>query len=328
MSTQQPPLFSSGCRLTAGCESFASGLEGLAHSYRFTLPRRAGLSRIGRAPVRHRSTGWVIGSVGVSLGEHSPLRIDTAGIGGLVLYAPITGRWQLSGEPEPTTRSSRREWILFNEQPTKLLTGTSSEILLSLQEQRLQATYDTMMGTLAEEVCPRIRKIGLDLPRAERALNDLLVLLQHAGKAVRDWPSWLLHAEDVLYRLAARLLMPAKGMEAQRQRKARTQRAVDVACGFMLSEISRAFTLTELEAAVNVGSRTLRNAFLDQLGMTPRVWLKEQRLLLAHHIIGAQSGQETVSAAAATSGINHLGRFAQDYKQRFGAYPGDRSARP
>ncbi len=300
----------------------------MAHSYRFTLPQRGGLSRVGRAPVRHRSTGWLIGSVGVSLGEHSPVGINTAGLGGLVLYAPISGRWQLDQELMPATRATRRDWILFNEQPLKLLTGASSEILLSLQERRLQATFDTMMGTLAEPVCPWVRWIKLDLPRAERALSDLLVLLQHAGKAVRHWPSWLLQAEDVMYRFVARLLMPVKGIEVQRLRDARTRQTVDLACGFMLSVIDRAFTLTELEAAVNVGTRTLRNAFLEQLGMTPRVWLKEQRLLLAHHIISHQEGDELVSTAAASCGLTHLGRFAADYRLRFGVNPGTRRARP
>ena len=87
----------------------------------------------------------------------------------------------------------------------------------------------------------------------------------------------------------------------------------------MQLQINRALTLTEVETLAGVGTRKLQSAFLRHLGMTPMGWLKEQRLLLARHLILAGGG--SASTAATASGLNHCGGFARDFRRRFGITP-------
>jgi transcriptional regulator GlxA family with amidase domain len=68
-----------------------------------------------------------------------------------------------------------------------------------------------------------------------------------------------------------------------------------------------------------MGTRKLQGAFQRHLGTSPMGWLKEQRLLLAHHLI--RQGGMSVSQAATASGLNHFGRFAHAFRLRFGVTP-------
>ena len=85
-------------------------------------------------------------------------------------------------------------------------------------------------------------------------------------------------------------------------------------------------TLTDVEGVVGVGTRSLQLAFVDCLGVTPKAWFKEQRLLLAHHLV-TKGGEGTVTSAAVACGLNHFGRFAQDFKARFGQTPSELARR-
>jgi AraC-like DNA-binding protein len=71
--------------------------------------------------------------------------------------------------------------------------------------------------------------------------------------------------------------------------------------------------------------RALQSTFRDHLGLTPQQYLRRARLrraredLLAHQ----NTGRTTVSAIANRWGFNHLGRFAIEYRSRYGESPSD-----
>lgn len=320
--TLLPTLFTPGCRLTGQHSAHVMGLESLEKNYRYTFPHLVDMVPMTREPVRHRSTGWMTGSVGVGIGDHSPIRIKTAGTNGLLLYAPISGQLQVRQDGSRYAAPHTEGWILFNELPAQAETGANCGIIIALQRQRLQATFDVMMGTKSSPVCPRTQLLSLDTPTGSVSVTDLPLLLHHAHAASQDWPGAIPIAEDVLYRFVARLLMPDKGANPRKLRGLRAQHVVDVACGYMLSRIDEAMTLTDVEGVVGVGTRSLQMAFVDCLGVTPKAWFKEQRLLLAHHLV-TKVGEGSVTSAAVACGLNHFGRFAQDFKARFGQTPSE-----
>lgn len=320
--TPMPALFTPGCRLTGQHSAHVMGLESLEKNYRYTFPHLVDMVPLTREPVRHRSTGWMTGSVGVGIGEHSPIRIQTAGTNGLLLYAPISGQLQVRQDGSHYAAPHTEGWILFNELPAQAETGANCGIIIALQRKRLQATFDVMMGSPSSPVCPRTQFLSLDTPTGRVSVTDLPLLLHHAHAASLDWPGAIPIAEDVLYRFVARLLMPDRGMNPRGLRGLRRQHVVDVACGYMLSRIDEAITLTDVEGMVGIGTRSLQLAFLDCLGLTPKAWFKEQRLLLAHHLV-MKGGDGRVAAAALACGLNHFGRFAQDFKARFGQTPSE-----
>lgn len=317
-----PPLFSPGCRLTGGAKPYVMGVGGLETTYRINFPHLVDLAPLTRDPVRHRATGWLTGSVGVAIGDQSPTKVITAGMNGLILQAPFTGRLQVWQDGKYYDTNASTGWVLFNEMPAQAQISASSGVTISLRRQRLQATFDTMMGAPSGNVCPHTQVLNLETPSVRRAQRDLPLLLHLARNASRHWPEGVRHAEDSVYRLVSRLLAPAAVHREARGpgRQAREHRAVDLACGFMQSQIDRALTLTEVEAVVGLSTRALQSAFVHQLGVSPMAWLKEQRLLLAHHLIRS-GGAESVSTAALASGLNHFGRFAVDFRARFGLTP-------
>lgn len=322
-----PDLFKPGNRLTRGITAFSSGMAGLEGSLRHAFPHLRDIVPLGREPVRHRTAGWTIGSVGVAIGEHPPLRLETAGRNGLLLYAPVRGSLSVWQDGARFAAPAADGWILFDERPARAESGANQGIIITLQRERLQSTFDIMVGAPAGPVCPKAQRIDLQTPIGRLSVDDLPLLLGYGSKASLRWPSGIPQAEDVVYRFVSRLLMPDVDVDAMRLRGVRSRHVVDLACGYMMSRIDEAIALTEVEQVAGVGARSLQQAFGECLGTTPKAWLKEQRLLLAHHLI-TQGDKSSVSAAATASGLNHFGRFSADFRLRFGVSPSALAGHP
>ena len=82
-------------------------------------------------------------------------------------------------------------------------------------------------------------------------------------------------------------------------------------------------TLNEIAGAARLSPRGLQAAFRRHLKTTPLGYLRSIRLERAHRDLqGAEPGDgASVAALAAKWGFIHLGRFATEYRRRFGVYP-------
>ena len=82
-------------------------------------------------------------------------------------------------------------------------------------------------------------------------------------------------------------------------------------------------TLDEIAAAARLSPRGVQAAFRRHLDTTPLSYLRSVRMERAHRDLqGAEPGDGVrVAALAAKWGFTHLGRFAVDYRRRFGTYP-------
>nr|WP_202500919.1 AraC family transcriptional regulator [Streptomyces sp. SID5785] len=82
------------------------------------------------------------------------------------------------------------------------------------------------------------------------------------------------------------------------------------------------FTTMELAAEAGVGARRLQEAFGRYVGMPPMAYLRALRLERVHEDLrAADPGSTTVSAIAHSWGFGHLGRFAEQYRARYGCAP-------
>jgi AraC-like DNA-binding protein len=82
-------------------------------------------------------------------------------------------------------------------------------------------------------------------------------------------------------------------------------------------------TLNEIAGVARLSPRGLQAAFRRHLKTTPLGYLRSIRLERAHRDLqGAEPGDgASVAALAAKWGFIHLGRFATEYRRRFGVYP-------
>jgi AraC-like DNA-binding protein len=83
--------------------------------------------------------------------------------------------------------------------------------------------------------------------------------------------------------------------------------------------------LTDIADAAGVGPRALQRAFRRARDTTPLGQLRSVRLERAHQELRAADPGEgaTVAAVAARWGFGHPGRFAVDYRARYGCSPSD-----
>jgi len=83
-------------------------------------------------------------------------------------------------------------------------------------------------------------------------------------------------------------------------------------------------TISELCRAADVSERTLRNAFHDVYGVSPKQYLTRRALEQAHEaLLLAHGARGAVTHAAMDCGFFELGRFAGSYRRVFGEYPSD-----
>ena len=75
--------------------------------------------------------------------------------------------------------------------------------------------------------------------------------------------------------------------------------------------------------------RAVEQAFASHVGAPPMACLRAMRLDLARRLLEAAPAGSNVTAVVLEAGINHLGRFAGAYQQRYGELPvGDASPQP
>jgi AraC family ethanolamine operon transcriptional activator len=114
---------------------------------------------------------------------------------------------------------------------------------------------------------------------------------------------------------------PLRGID---EASARTPRRALVAraMGLLRDNPGEPITIAELSRMVGVSERTLRAAFRDVIGMSPKQYAIRQRLRAAREALcAADPKTTTVTDIAMAHGFFELGRFAGRYRHVFGEAP-------
>lgn len=91
---------------------------------------------------------------------------------------------------------------------------------------------------------------------------------------------------------------------------------------FVREHLDDPVTVTELSRMAGVSERTLRAAFHDVIGVSPKRYALTERLQAAHQALQrADPHSTTVTDVAMTFGFFELGRFAGRYRHTFGEVP-------
>ncbi|MCP3668125.1 MAG: AraC family transcriptional regulator [Gammaproteobacteria bacterium] len=93
---------------------------------------------------------------------------------------------------------------------------------------------------------------------------------------------------------------------------------------FIDANADTSLSVTELGRIANLSERTIRNLFQRELCMSPKSYLKGQRIYRAHRDLWhGDPSHKLVSDIANKWGFWHMGQFAADYKKLFGELPSD-----
>ncbi|WP_245436847.1 helix-turn-helix transcriptional regulator [Rhizobium chutanense] len=97
------------------------------------------------------------------------------------------------------------------------------------------------------------------------------------------------------------------------------KRAID----FMHAHYAEPISLDDLAVAARVSSRTLQEGFRQFRSTTPMSYLKEIRLVAVHRELLEGDYKRSVASVALKWGFTHVGRFASEYRKRFGQLPSE-----
>jgi len=95
------------------------------------------------------------------------------------------------------------------------------------------------------------------------------------------------------------------------------RRAID----FIEAHLHLPMTLTDIARASGVPGRTLLEHFKNHRSVSPMRYLRDARLARVRDKLLRADSDESVTQIALAWGFSHLGRFAGDYRARYGETP-------
>lgn len=99
---------------------------------------------------------------------------------------------------------------------------------------------------------------------------------------------------------------------------------VRTARAYIEANAHKPITVTDVARASGVGVRGLQQGFQRSLEISPSHYLRQVRLRHVHReLLAADAGTATVGEVAARWGFLHQGRFAAQYRDRYGVQPGE-----
>lgn len=113
----------------------------------------------------------------------------------------------------------------------------------------------------------------------------------------------------------------AHGLPAACGERGPMPRSVRRAEGFMRENLRSPIMIEDIARAAGTSTRALQSAFRDRHGRSPMAFLRELRLERAWEELSNPSQHTSVTDVATDLGFFHLGRFAEQYRKKFGCTP-------
>jgi AraC-like DNA-binding protein len=201
----------------------------------------------------------------------------------------------------------------------------SPHLLVVIDEQALLVHLSRILGRPLDE---RLTfDVAFDLSEASASRWNFAIQMLHAelfepgslldrgvgtGQLEEFVMSSLLYAHASNY--SEVLNRPGQGFENRTTRAAKD---------FIERHLAESISVRDIAAAAGVSERTLQAAFKSELSTTPMGYLRDRRLDRARADLAdaAAADDVNVTRVAERWGFGHLGRFAADYKARFGESP-------
>lgn len=145
-----------------------------------------------------------------------------------------------------------------------------------------------------------------------------------ANRSVHGSPLVMRHVQRLVIATALETF-PNSAVAAPGTRASAAPDAVRRACAYIEEHAGSDIDLTDVAHAAHVGPRALQRAFRRALDVTPLGYLRSVRLDRAHADLQTADPSDgaTVGAIASRWGFGHPGRFAADYRLRYGRSPSD-----
>ncbi|GAB3706143.1 AraC family transcriptional regulator [Mariniluteicoccus flavus] len=257
-------------------------------------------------------------SVGiVELDYGFPVRIDPGQLERFYLVqVPLAGRALIAHGGKEFTSTPSIAAVLSPDDPVAMVWGERNPQLLCWLE---RSAVDAAASRLAGDALRGVRfapLMDLTAPTAAAWVASLRRAARTPGSPDEtSLITSLLLAQP--HNHSAKVASPGPPMSSVRR-----------AMAYMRAHVADPVTLPEVAVATGVGVRALQKGFRAEVDATPMEWLRDLRLDLARdQLAAADAHLATVTGIATGLGIQHLGRFAVHYRDRFGESPSQTLAR-
>jgi AraC-like DNA-binding protein len=255
------------------------------------------------------------------------LRVRCGELGSFHVNVPLTGhiRWRQGSQPENLTTEGRGAVFQpVGNTTVERWSGDSRLLAVKIDRIPLERQLARLLGRPLDR--PLVLAPELDVTQGPgRSWVRMLrrtVQVASEGDSLINHPLMAGQVEEALltglllatgHRHHEELALPRAPM-----RPAPVKRAMDA----MQENPEHPFDTAELAAIAGVSVRWLQEAFRRYAGTTPLGHLREVRLDRVHaELRHADPAALTVSEVAWRWGFTHLGRFAAQYRERFGEPP-------
>jgi AraC-like DNA-binding protein len=283
------------------------------------------LSRHGT--FQHASSIINVNGMRIGATSSTPTRVRIQKTNSLMLMVPFhgSGHYEMGGET--LTWSAGKHAVLLPNQP---FTGESMErssLVLLLDEIRLAATLDAMLGLPSGSIThldsdrPRV----LNMNYGKLSFDAIFRQQAHFLNVFSESPALLNNTgiDDGIYRSVVLLLnfkLFSNQADAFENKSPRAE-ALDPVCHFIMAHLNENITLTELERISFMSKRKLQYSFLNKFNCTPMQWVRMRRLENAQNILLHTQIGTPISRVAALCGFNNTTTFSTYYKLHFGELP-------
>ena len=244
------------------------------------------------------------------------------------IHLPLTGRSRVENcaggalcAPGQAVVSSPAGHLMYSEEQ-------SDRITVSLTKSAMMGHLASLLGDAprrALEFAPSIQLTSVEGRRFARHVNLLIADLDDPASARN---SVLLGTYEQLLMTSLLLCQHNTYTDVLSRLEGSTApRAVKRAIDYIEGNLTRSVTLADIVAASGSPGRTLLKHFHDHYGTSPMRHLRDARLgRIRQELLRTQSGK-TVAEIAMDFGIQHGGRFATEYRRRFGETPSETARR-
>ena len=230
-----------------------------------------------------------------------------------------------AGQARSTERG--RTGVMFNPKDPFTVRWSPDAVQYAIKVPRASIEGE-LAALIGQPIVEPIRfDLGFDLtsPRGQSllaAVHHLRTELSRAG-GIAQVP--LIRAQLESYVLSQMLLVIPHEYHHLLTQPADTvrRRHVRVAMEYVQQHAAEPITGPDIARAACVSMRALQAGFHEELGMSPMTYLRNVRLDRAHAdlLLGPANG--SVSEVATRWGFGHLGRFAEQYRRKFGVLPSE-----
>jgi AraC-like DNA-binding protein len=246
------------------------------------------------------------------------------------LQLPVAGTFETRSGGDAISVDSNLAVLISPTRDTLMRTAAQSgRILVAIHGPALLQTLAALLGEQPRaplEFEPAMALAGGYGRSLARMLRLAAEEFEEAGAGA--WPLPVMSRFEQLVMTRLLLEHPHNYTEALGRRERRlVPRDVKRAIDYIHEHLAQPIQLADLVAASGVPGRTLFQHFRQFQGASPMRYIRDARLEKARAALAAAAPDHSVTEIAMRCGCFHLGRFAVEYRRRFGEKPSETLAK-